>query len=205
MHPIFPFSVNILFLFFSVGPPKVTLSFGPSYAEKNKNVTFPKCHVTSFPPAVIMWSKVLGELAQARAVYKDGQRSVVNAQKKDSGLYKCTAANKQGQDSGVTQLNVVELPFFTVSPPLKLETSTVQNISVPCQAAGDPLPKVTWMKENGELPTKRSKVSKDGTLYIWNTVEKDSGKYTCVASSNEVITKAASNMNLIVKRGKKLF
>lgn len=157
--------------------------------------------MTSFPPAVITWSKVFGELVQSRTVLKDGQLSITNAQKKDSGLYKCTASNKLGQDSRATQLNVVELPHFTVSPPAKLEKFTIQDITVPCQATGDPQPKVTWMKENGQLPSGRSKVSKDGTLEIWNITEEDSGKYTCTASSNEVISKATSGMDLTVRRG----
>ena len=93
---------------------------------------------------------------------KDGQLSIINAQKKDSGLYKCQASNHLGYDSAVTQLNIVELPHFTVSPPAQLEMSTMQNITVRCQAAGDPRPTVTWTKENGELPAGRSKVSVDG-------------------------------------------
>lgn len=55
-------------LYFLPGKPKVSLSFGPSYVEKNKNITLPTCHVTSYPLAVITWSKVYGELVRARAV-----------------------------------------------------------------------------------------------------------------------------------------
>lgn len=186
----------------TAGQPKVFLSFGPSYVEKNKNITLPVCKVISFPPAVITWSKVLDVLAHDRAVSKDKELLIKDAQKTDSGLYKCKASNKLGHDSAVTQLNVVELPHFTVSPPAKLEMFTTQNITVSCQASGDPQPKVTWTRGNGELPLGRSNVSVDGTLQIWNTKEEDSGKYTCVASSNEVISKAISNMDLIVKKGK---
>ena len=129
------------------GKPKVVLSFGPSYVEKGKNVTLPVCHVTSFPPALITWVKEHGKLKKARAVENDGQLSIINAEKTDSGLYKCTASNKLGHDSAVTDLNVVELPHFTVRPPSQLEVHTFQNVTVRCQATGDPQPKVTWMKE----------------------------------------------------------
>ena len=128
---------------------------------------------------------------------KDGQLSVINAQKKDSGLYKCTASNKLGHDSAVTQLNVVELPHFTVRPPSQFGAITTQNVTVRCQATGDPPPKLTWMKENGVLPVGRSKVSLDGTLEIWNIKEEDSGIYICVASSNEVL-KAFSTLRLTI-------
>ena len=131
---------------------------------------------------------------------KDGQLSITNAQKKDSGLYKCKASNILGQHFAVTHLSVVELPQFTVTPPAQLKEFTNHNVTVPCQATGDPKPTVTWMKENGELPFGRSKVSVDGTLEIWNTKEEDSGRYTCMASS-AVIFKAFSLMKLTVTTG----
>ena len=157
--------------------------------------------MTSYPPAVITWSKVHGELARARAVSKDGQLSIKNAQKKDSGLYKCKATNILGYDSAVTHLSVVELPQFTIRPPGQLEEFTNHNITVPCQAIGDPKPTVTWVKENGELPLGRSQVNVDGTLQIWNTREEDSGRYTCMAASAAVF-KAFSVMKLTVTRGR---
>ncbi|XP_078374637.1 uncharacterized protein LOC144658156 [Oculina patagonica] len=182
--------------------PDVSLSLGPSYVEKNKDIILPTCHVTSFPPAVITWSKVHDVLSQTRAASKDGQFSITNAQKQDSGLYNCKASNILGHASAVTQLVVVELPHFIVSPPAQLKEFTNQNITVPCQATGDPKPTVTWMKENGELPSGRSKVSEDGTLQIWNAKEEDSGRYTCIASSVEVIIKKAfSVMKLTVATG----
>ena len=188
----------IYLCYFLPGKPTVSLSFGPSYVEKNKNITLPTCYVTGYPPAVITWSKVHGELVQARALSKDGQLSITNAQKKDSGLYKCKATNILGYHSAVTHLSVVELPQFTVRPPGQLKMSTNRNIRVPCQATGDPLPTVTWVKENGELPLGRSKVSVDGTLQIWNPKEEDSGRYTCMAASAEVF-KAFSVMKLTVR------
>ena len=193
------------FIFSLTGKPNVSLSFGTSYVEKNKDITLPTCHVTSYPPAVITWSKVHGELVRARAVSKDGQLSIKTAQKKDSGLYKCQATNILGYDSAVTHLSVVELPQFTVRPPRQLKEVTNHNITVPCQAIGDPKPTVTWMKENGELPLGRSHVSVDGTLQIWNTREEDSGKYTCMARSATVLDKAFSVMNLAVSPRGKIF
>ena len=154
--------------------------------------------MTSFPPAVITWSKTFGEMAKARVVFNDGHLSITNAQKRDSGLYKCTAVNILGHDSAVTQLVVIELPQFTVSPPSQLKAVRYHSIAVPCEATGDPQPTVTWRKENGPLPLGRSKVSVNGTLLIWDSRREDSGRYTCMASSNEVIAKAMSTMTLTV-------
>ena len=181
----------------SAGKPKVSLSYGPSYVEKGKNVTLPVCHVTGFPSPKIAWLKTNNNTVKARAVVKDGQLSITNAQKKDSGSYKCQASDHLGYDSAVTQLNVVELPHFTVSPPAQLEMSTMQNITVRCQAAGDPQPTVTWAKKTGDLPAERSLVGMDGTLKIWNTKMEDSGIFSCVASSKAVF-KAFSAMKLTI-------
>ena len=186
-----------VYYFFSEKP-KISLSFGPSYVEKNKDITLPTCHVTSYPPAVITWSAVHGEIAQAGTVMKDGQLSITNAQKKESGLYKCEATNILGHESAFTQLNVVELPRFTVSPPVTLEVETNKNITVSCQATGDPKPTVTWVRKNDELPVGRARVNVDGTLQIWNPKEEDSGIYTCTATSAAVF-KAFSAMKLTVK------
>ena len=79
------------------------------------------CHVTGFPRAVITWVKAFNNLEQSRAVVEDGQLSIISTQKKDSGLYKCTASNQLGHDSAITQLNVVELPNFAARPPSQLE------------------------------------------------------------------------------------
>ena len=190
------------FLISTLGKPKALLSLGPSYVEKYKNVTLPVCYVKSFPPAVITWSKLTGRVP-SRAIFKDGQLSIINAHKKDSGLYRCKASNSLGQDSALTQLVVVELPRFTISPPAKLNVFVYQDITVPCQATGDPKPTITWKKENGQLPSGRSKISLDGTLEIWNAKEEDSGRYTCVASLNEIFAKATLTMELTVA-GKKL-
>ena len=114
----------------------------------------------------------------------DGQLSILNAQKRDSGLYKCQASNPLGHDSAVTDLNVVQRPHFIVKPPAHLKVWTIQNITARCQAAGDPQPTVTWKKINGTMPGRRSVVGADGTLKIWNPKPEDSGTYTCTASSN---------------------
>ncbi|XP_022805447.1 uncharacterized protein LOC111342612 isoform X2 [Stylophora pistillata] len=181
--------------------PKVTLSFGPTYVEKGKNITLPKCHVISSPPAVITWSKVHGELAKSRTVSKDRQLLIVYAQKLDFGLYKCTASNTLGYDSAVTSLAVVVLPKFIVTPPTKVIEIISYNITVPCKASGDPQPKITWVKENGELPVGRSQVSEDGTLKILNSKKEDAGRYVCTAASNQVIAKAVSTVELSIVKG----
>ena len=156
--------------------------------------------MTSFPPSGITWSKEHGELTQSRAVIRDGQLSIIHAQKVDFGLYKCEASNILGYDSALTLLSVLELPRFTKKPPACLRVRPKQNISVPCRATGDPKPKVTWVREKSELPVGRSRVSVDGTLQIWNTEDKDSGRYTCTATSGGLFKTSFFNANDCLER-----
>ena len=119
----------------------------------------------------------------------------------DSYLYECKASNILGHDSALTNLVVLDLPRFTVNPPAKLDVGKDKNISVPCQAAGDPQPIITWVKENGDLPVARSQVSVDGTLQIWNIKDEDSGIYICTATSAQLL-KTSSLMQLTLRKGK---
>ena len=182
---------------FFAGHPKVSLSSGPTYVEMGKDITLPKCHVKSFPPAVITWSKFNGGLMKSRTVAKDGQLTILQAKMADFGLYECTASNKLGRDSAWTHLNVFQLPRFTKTPPAQLQKQKNKKMSVPCQATGHSKPKITWSKEGGNLPVGRSLVKHDGTLQIWDTKVEDSGTYTCTATSN-VIHKAVTTMNLAI-------
>ena len=158
--------------------------------------------MTGFPPPKITWRKVHDNLIQSRVFVKDGQFSIITVQKKDSGLYKCQASNHLGYDFAVTQLNVIELPYFTVRPPAQFETGKTLRKSLNCQAAGHPKPTVTWLKVNSQLPIGRSMVSGNGTLMIWDSKEGDSGTYNCVASSGKFFRKAIASVKLTVKKGK---
>ena len=122
--------------------------------------------------------------------------------KKDSCLFKCQASNHLGYAFAVTQLNVIELPYFTVRPPAQFEVNENLTLTISCQADGYPTPTVTWLKGNSQLPSGRSMVSDDGTLRIWNTKEGDSGNYNYVASSGKCFRKAIAFMKLTVKGGK---
>ena len=162
-------------------------------------MNLPQCQVVGFPSAQISWSRADSKLPQGRALFKNDQLSIINAQRNDSGIYQCKASNKLGSDSANTFLVVVELPRFTVKPPSQLDALVSQNISVGCAASGDPQPRITWIKKHDQLPVDRSDVREDGTLKIWNAEGKDSGEYTCVASSTNVFKSIAHTMQLNIK------
>ena len=57
-----------------------------------------------------------------------------------------------------------------------------QNVSLICQATGQPAPRVTWQKAFSQLPKEKTIVV-DGNLTILNISKADGGAYACVAKN----------------------
>ena len=57
-----------------------------------------------------------------------------------------------------------------------------QNVSLICQATGQPAPMVTWQKAFSQLPKEKTTVV-DGNLTILNITKADGGAYACVAKN----------------------
>lgn len=173
--------------------PKISLKPGPSYVAVGNTIMLPKCAVASFPATKIVWTKIsVPDLHPRMRDISDGQLSIVNAHKEDSGFYQCRATNKIGVAVAITHLVVVDDPVIIVRPPPQLSVNHGQTVSLRCEARGEPKPKVSWLKENGALPLGRSNVSINGTLKLWEVKSQDAGKYICVASSAGIFTTSTS-------------
>ena len=57
-----------------------------------------------------------------------------------------------------------------------------QNVTIACNATGQPSPNITWSKSVGRLPESRSHVQ-GGTMKIFGVARKDSGIYICKADN----------------------
>ena len=57
-----------------------------------------------------------------------------------------------------------------------------QNVTIACNATGQPSPKITWSKSVGSLPGGRIKIQ-GGTMKIFSVIKKDGGIYICKAGN----------------------
>ena len=85
-------------------------------------------------------------------------------------------------------VSIIQLSVFsTVAPRLLLASNRLiaeenQNITIACDATGQPLPSITWSRSVGSLPKDRTEVM-NGTLTIYSVTRKDGGTYICKADN----------------------
>ena len=70
-----------------------------------------------------------------------------------------------------------------------------QNVTIACNAVGQPRPSITWSKSVGSLPKDRTEV-RNGTLKIYSLARKDSGILICKAENT--LGSATVNAHLMV-------
>ena len=70
-----------------------------------------------------------------------------------------------------------------VSPPLSTVVNETDVASLQCEVKGNPVPQITWVKENTSLPANKRIVQSHGGLMIKDVTSQDGGVYSCVASN----------------------
>ncbi|XP_053136681.1 basement membrane-specific heparan sulfate proteoglycan core protein isoform X4 [Hemicordylus capensis] len=90
-------------------------------------VAFP-CLASGFPVPDITWTKLEGDLPEG--VRLEGNvLTIPSAQPEDTGVYVCTASNRQGKVTAFSMLKVRErvVPYFTQDPPSFLVLPTMKD------------------------------------------------------------------------------
>ncbi|XP_078282905.1 roundabout homolog 1 isoform X2 [Rhinoraja longicauda] len=151
------------------------------------------------PEPTVTWKKDGAPLDDKDQRYRVtvGKLTIFSTLRSDSGVYVCVATNKVGQrESRAARMSVLEKPSF-VQRPSDARVVAGGSVQFSCDARGDPLPRVIWKKENGELPTGRYEVNSDHTIRIHYTAVGDSGVYTCLAEN--AVGSAAASASLVVQ------
>ncbi|XP_040902816.1 basement membrane-specific heparan sulfate proteoglycan core protein isoform X8 [Toxotes jaculatrix] len=177
-----------------------------------------RCTVTGNPTPAIEWIGGPGNRMSPRAVIRGGVLTFTAVDKADEGEYTCKALNTHGEHTARVSLFVQKSnpsglgtqPQVQVSPQ-NVEVHEGDTLRLYCRASGAPTPKLTWLKNGGQIPPQaipshgfhqfksnsldvlqrrieelqaRMDRTDIGTLLIPNIKMADSGTYMCVGSNS---------------------
>lgn len=172
--------VNVLAL-----PPEIEEAPGKEATVDQRDITL-KCKVFGAPKPKIKWIRNGQELTGGRyEIQESGDLKVKAVSFGDAGDYVCHAENKFGVKEANGTLIVHEHTRITEQP-VDYEVPAGTLATFRCNAVSDPsLPLEIEWQWNGETidfeSQPRFTKSSDHSLTISNTIELDSGSYTCVA------------------------
>ncbi|XP_057363933.1 hemicentin-1 isoform X3 [Manis pentadactyla] len=154
---------------------------------KYKPITL-QCIANGIPNPSITWLKDGQPVntAQGNLKIQSSGRvlQIAKALMEDAGKYACVATNAAGETQQHVQLHVHEPPSLEDAGKMLNETVVVNNpVQLECKAAGNPLPAITWYKDNRPLSGSNSVtfLNRGQVIDIENAQIVDAGIYKCVA------------------------
>ncbi|XP_015197410.2 roundabout homolog 2 isoform X3 [Lepisosteus oculatus] len=183
-----------------VAPPQFVVRPRDQIVAQGRTATFP-CETKGNPQPAVFWQKEGSQnllfpnqplQPNSRfAVSQSGDLTISNVQRSDAGYYICQALTVAGSILAKAQLEVTDV-LTDRPPPIIRQGPANQTLGVDtvallrCQASGDPIPNISWLKDGVSLLGKDSRMSLQdlGSLQIKNVRISDSGVYTCVAASS---------------------
>ncbi|XP_042661906.1 hemicentin-1 isoform X1 [Tyto alba] len=169
-------------------PPTIKSAGTPERAVViHKPVTL-QCIASGIPSPSITWLKDGQPVNTARGnirLESSGRiLQVVKALLEDAGRYTCVATNAAGEAQQHIRLHVHEPPSLEDAGKMLNETVVVNNpIHLECRVSGNPLPAITWYKDNRPLAGAASAtfLNRGQVLQIEGAQISDTGIYKCVA------------------------
>nr|XP_003923602.1 roundabout homolog 3 isoform X1 [Saimiri boliviensis boliviensis] len=152
------------------------------------------------PEPSVSWRKDGARLKEeeGRITIRGGKLMMSHTLKSDAGMYVCVASNMAGERESVpAKVVVLERPSFLRRPVNQVVLADVP-VNFLCEVKGDPPPRLSWRKEDGELPTGRYEIRSDHSLWIGHVSAEDEGTYTCVAENSVGRAEASGSLSVHV-------
>ncbi|KAM9442810.1 roundabout homolog 2-like isoform 3-T3 [Salvelinus alpinus] len=167
---------------------------------QGRTATFP-CETKGNPQPAVFWQKEGSQnllfpnqpqQPNSRfSVSSSGDLTISAVQRADAGYYICQALTVAGSILAKAQLEVTDV-LTDRPPPIIRQGPSNQTLRVDsvallkCQASGDPIPSISWLKDGVSLLGKDPRMSLQelGSLQMRSLRLSDSGIYTCVAASS---------------------
>ncbi|XP_014070693.1 roundabout homolog 2 isoform X11 [Salmo salar] len=183
-----------------VAAPQFIIRPRDQIVAQGRTATFP-CETKGNPQPAVFWQKEGSQnllfpnqpqQPNSRfSVSSSGDLTISSVQRTDAGYYICQALTVAGSILAKAQLEVTDV--LTDRPPPIIrrgpsnQTLRVDSVALlKCQASGDPIPSISWLKDGVSLLGKDPRMSLQelGSLQMRSLRLSDSGIYTCVAASS---------------------
>ncbi|XP_036939032.1 roundabout homolog 2 isoform X11 [Acanthopagrus latus] len=183
-----------------VAAPQFVIRPRDQIVAQGRTATFP-CETKGNPQPAVFWQKEGSQNllfpnqpqqpSSRFSVSPSGDLTISSVQRADAGYYICQALTVAGSILAKAQLEVTDV-LTDRPPPIIRQGPSNQTLGVDtvallkCQASGDPIPSISWLKDGVSLLGKDPRMSLQelGSLQIKNIKLSDSGIYTCVATSS---------------------
>ncbi|XP_012288743.1 protein sax-3 [Orussus abietinus] len=167
------------------------------------------CAARGAPKPLMYWTRegaqemmLRGNVYQGRyTVKEDGSLHVKEVHRKDEGHLACSAVSEAGSSIARVFLQVISVeevppPIIELGP--ANQTLPLKSMaSFPCRAVGTPMPRVQWHKDGVLIQLGgRITMANNGTLFIDDLQNGDSGLYTCIASSESGNTSWSATLSV---------
>lgn len=162
-------------------PPEIRYEGHPrEEVEEGGSLTL-SCVADANPTANIVWRK-----SGQSSIY-DINPSITFAaiQRTDSGVYSCSAKNDFGDSPEIqVTVNVKFRPKIIQVEPSSPATFNVDDVmTFHCVAEGNPVPKISWLQQNGRDKNVWNIRGRNATLTVVNASYSHQGVYRCEASN----------------------
>ncbi|CAK7317270.1 Protein turtle homolog B [Vulpes lagopus] len=161
-----------------------------------------RCPVDAEPPAtVVKWNKDGRPLQVEKnlgwTLMEDGSIRIEEATEEALGTYTCVPYNTLGTmgQSAPARLVLKDPPYFTVLPGWEYRQEAGRELLIPCAAAGDPFPVITWRKVGKPSRSKHNALP-SGSLQFRALSKEDHGEWECIATN--VVTSITASTHLTV-------
>ncbi|XP_034738598.1 hemicentin-1 isoform X2 [Etheostoma cragini] len=169
-----------------------------------KNPVALNCESSGIPLPAISWLKDGWPIKASSAVrILSGGRSLrlMHAAVEDAGRYTCIVSNSAGEERKNFDLDIL-VPPSIVDEGTVVDTKVKEqhNITLICEASGNPVPEIKWLKDGQLLlPDRRHQVLSHGRFLqiSWAQVA-DTGRYSCQASNSAGDRSRHFNLNVLV-------
>ncbi|XP_008585904.1 PREDICTED: hemicentin-2-like, partial [Galeopterus variegatus] len=152
------------------------------------------CSVHSALPFRLQLQRDGARLGEERHLQESGNSSweIPRASKAEEGTYECMAASRAGTGRAKAQLVVTDPPPQLVPAP-NVTVSLGETAILSCQVLGEAPYNLTWVRDWRVLPASTGRVTQlaNLSLEVSGVVSSDSGRYQCVASNANGVTRAS--------------